>query len=165
MADRLGIGGHQSPHMEKDEWLTPPWVVSTLGPFDLDPCAPIIRPWDTASVRFTKEDDGLSHDWFGFVWMNPPYGAEVDAWLKRLSDYGNGIALIFARTETNAFHRYVWESASALFFFKGRLTFYHSSGASGTNNGGAPSVLIAYGQEAKRRLKAFPSPGYYLEIR
>jgi len=28
----------------KDEWLTPPYIIKALGEFDLDPCAPINRP-------------------------------------------------------------------------------------------------------------------------
>ena len=30
------------------EWLTPPYVLDALGEFDLDPCSPVVRPWDTA---------------------------------------------------------------------------------------------------------------------
>ena len=40
-------GGH-------DEWLTPPNILLALGAFDLDPCAPIVRPWDTAALHYTK---------------------------------------------------------------------------------------------------------------
>jgi len=46
---RPGIGSHQSAAMMKDEWLTPPDIIKALGPFDLDPCAPIVRPWPTAA--------------------------------------------------------------------------------------------------------------------
>jgi hypothetical protein len=41
-------GGH-------DEWLTPPEIVKALGTFDLDPCAPAVRPWDTAKRHFWAE--------------------------------------------------------------------------------------------------------------
>lgn len=40
----LGMGGHQSAKMKNDEWLTPKYIIDALGPFDLDPCAPIQRP-------------------------------------------------------------------------------------------------------------------------
>jgi hypothetical protein len=56
----------------KDEWLTPPPLIQALGEFDLDPCAPIKRPWDMAKNHYTIEDDGLEKDWFGRVWLNPP---------------------------------------------------------------------------------------------
>ena len=58
----------------KDEWLTPPEIVKSLGEFDLDPCSPIERPWDTAKNHFTINDNGLIQNWFGRVWCNPPYG-------------------------------------------------------------------------------------------
>lgn len=35
------------------EWLTPRNIVDALGPFDLDPCAPIVRPWPTAVQHYT----------------------------------------------------------------------------------------------------------------
>ena len=35
-----------------DEWLTPPEIIRALGPFDLDPCAPVNRPWDTANDHY-----------------------------------------------------------------------------------------------------------------
>ena len=69
----MAIGSHQSAKMGKDEWLTPPELIRALGEFDLDPCAPINRPWPTAGGHFTREDDGLTKEWFGRVWLNPPY--------------------------------------------------------------------------------------------
>lgn len=43
-----------------DEWLTPPSILRALGTFDLDPCAPVNRPWDMASHHYSVADDGLS---------------------------------------------------------------------------------------------------------
>lgn len=141
-----GIGGHQRAYEGKtDEWLTPPDIIQALGPFDLDPCSPINRPWDTAKVHYTVEDDGLSKPWMGRVWLNPPYGPMTGTWLNMLADHGNGISLIFARTETEMFHAQVWERADAIFFFKGRLFFHDVAGNRAKHNSGGPSVLVAYG--------------------
>jgi hypothetical protein len=158
-----GMGGHQSTAALKDEWLTPPSIITALGPFDLDPCAPIDRPWETAREHYTINDDGYARPWFGRVWLNPPYGSDTGRWLRKLSEHGNGIALVFARTETEAFHRYVWPSADALFFFAGRLYFRHVTGQRANANAGAPSVLIAYGRENAERLRDFGWPGKYTE--
>ena len=57
----------------KNEWLTPPCLLDRLGEFDLDPCSPVNRPWDTARHHYTVEDDGLRQPWFGRVFCNPPY--------------------------------------------------------------------------------------------
>jgi phage N-6-adenine-methyltransferase len=140
------MAGIHKPVMGKDEWLTPPEVLAKLGSFDLDPCSPVIRPWATAAKHYTIEDDGLAQAWTGRVWLNPPYGREAAKWLERLADHGDGIALIFARTETEAFFSYVWDKADAVFFFRGRLSFHHVTGEKADNNGGAPSCLVAYGR-------------------
>ena len=63
-------------HNEKvspDEWYTPRWIIDALGPFDIDPCAPSVKPYEIAPLSYTKEDDGLAQEWHGTVWMNPPY--------------------------------------------------------------------------------------------
>lgn len=133
--------------MLNDEWLTPPEIVRALGPFDLDPCAPIVRPWPTAAKHYTVDDDGLSLPWFGRVWLNPPYGPHTGTWLERLREHGDGIALIFARTETEAWFRHIWGIADGILFLRGRLNFHFVSGKRAERNSGAPSALIAYGEE------------------
>jgi hypothetical protein len=148
------IGGHELPNNGlTNEWLTPPYVLEALGPFDLDPCSPIDRPWDTAKRHYTKADDGLNLGWGGRVWLNPPYGQQTWKWLERMADHGYGTALTFARTETKQFHRYVWGYATALLFFEGRLHFYDVTGKKARGNAGAPSVLIAYGNYDAERLR------------
>ncbi|MFA5630318.1 MAG: DNA N-6-adenine-methyltransferase [Porticoccaceae bacterium] len=142
----MSIGGHQSAVALKDEWLTPPEIIKALGPFDLDPCAPVNRPWDTADDHYTIYDDGLIKPWGGRVWCNPPYGRETPLWLARCVEHGNCIALIFARTETKMFFDHVWGKADALLFLEGRLHFHHVDGSRAKANSGAPSVLVAYGQ-------------------
>lgn len=131
----------------KTEWLTPPDILQALGVFDLDPCCPITPPWKIAENSFTVADNGFVRNWFGRVWLNPPYTKDTWRWMKKLAEHGNGIALIFARTETKAFFPYVWDMADAIFFFSKRLTFYNVDGTIGKGNSGAPSVLVAYGQE------------------
>lgn len=148
----MSIGGHQSATMGKDEWLTPPHVLAALGEFDLDPCAPISRPWDTAKEHYTAMDNGLAKPWLGRVWCNPPYGLEAEKWLDRLAQHGNGIALIFARTETRMFFDHVWRRADAVCFIEGRLHFHHVDGSRAKANSGAPSCLVAYGGENVRAL-------------
>lgn len=137
----------------KDEWLTPPYVFEALQPFDLDPCSPIIPPWKIAEFNLNVNDDGLSVLWPAdyFVWCNPPYGRETGKWLKRMKQHNNGIALVFARTDTIMFHEYIF-TADAILFLKGRLSFYDVNGVKG-GTAGAPSCLVAYGQEAVERLR------------
>ena len=80
-----------------DEWGTPWEIVHALGEFDLDPCAS--NENHKAPEFYTKEDDGLAQIWRGRVWCNPPYSQPaLYQFCERLSDHGNGILLIFART-------------------------------------------------------------------
>ena len=129
-----------------DEWLTPPEIIRALGTFDLDPCAPVNRPWDMANDHYTVIDNGLQKPWFGRVWCNPPYGREAFKWMEKLAAHGRGVALIFARTETRGFHSHIWEKAHSVFFFKGRLSFYRVDGTKG-NTANAPSCLVTYCDE------------------
>lgn len=146
-----GMSGHQTAGKVSMEWFTPLSIIKPLGRFTLDPCASPDRPWDTAEIHYSR--GGLERPWRGRVWLNPPYGQEVWAWMKRLADHGNGVALIFARTETIGFHRWVWERATGLKFLKGRIRFHLRDGTPGRTTGGAPSVLIAYGERNYRALE------------
>lgn len=56
-----------------DEWYTPKEIIDALGKFDLDPCAPVKPLWQTATQMYNKNHDGLTKDWVGRVWLNPPY--------------------------------------------------------------------------------------------
>lgn len=107
-------------------------------------------------------DDGLSQQWEGFVWCNPPYGKETPKWLKKMAEHNNGIALIFARTDTRMFHDYVF-NADAILFIKGRLSFCNVKGEKG-GTAGAPSCLVAYGPEAVDRLKKSNIKGKLVEL-
>lgn len=124
-----------------NEWYTPKYITDTLGHFDLDPCA--APTTHIADTNYTAIDDGLSKEWFGRVFMNPPYGEKTKIWLQKMSVHNNGIVLIFARTETKMFYDYVWSCATGIFFFKGRIKFISENGIIGP--AGAPSVLISYG--------------------
>ena len=150
--------------MINDEWLTPPEIIEELGPFDLDPCSPVGRPWATARKHFTVRDNGLVQPWEGRVWLNPPYGSHLARWLSKLADHGDGIALVFARTETAAFFSEVWGRADALRFIKGRLHFHHVDGTRARANGGAPSVLVAYGETNAEAIANCKIPGRYIAL-
>lgn len=172
-----GIGGH---HYDKhpgrsDTWLTPPDIIADLGPFDLDPCAaPDPRPWPTAREHWTQ--DGLTREWSGRVWLNPPYSRKtIGEWLRKMAVHRSGLALTFARTDTDAFQRYVLRSADALYFFSARISFHHPDGRRSTMNSGGPSVLAAYGANDAERLWKYATdprgtyrrkrPGTFVKLR
>lgn len=112
-----------------DDWATPPEIVQSFvdefGAFDLDVCARV----DTAKAEqfFTRADDGLSRDWFGRAWMNPPFSNPAP-WLKKaIEETESGrcemvVALLPASTDTRWFHDLVLGRAEVR-FRKGRIKF------------------------------------------
>lgn len=145
-----------------DEWLTPPELISSLGSFDLDPCTPEVMPWQTAAVRYTAMQDGLRCEWFGRVWMNPPY-SDILPWMKRLSDHGNGYALVWSKTDTAAFQRYVFPTADSIFFFFGRLKFLMPNGGK-KEKARFPSALIAYGDHNSEAIEQAHFKGQHVPL-
>lgn len=147
---------------EEDEWLTPPeivaGVVEVLGAVDLDPCSNTFgEPAVPAASRFTEADDGLASPWHGRVYMNPPYGAAIGAWVEKLrAEHAGGtvteaIALVPARTDT------AWFAAlrdCAVCFVRGRLRFSGSD-----NSAPFPSVLAYFGDGRDRFAETFAPVG------
>jgi phage N-6-adenine-methyltransferase len=144
---------------DSPEWYTPPHIIAAvvvaLGAIDLDPCA---DPGCTvpAGTHFTEEDDGLSRDWSGHVYMNPPYGPAIPVWVAKLvaeveaKRVTAAVALIPARTETDW-----WASfdARTVCFIHGRLAF------SGQGAAPFPSAVIYLGQDDATFVKAFAALG------
>lgn len=152
---KAGMGSHQATVGKSDVWLTPPGVIEALGlEYDLDPCTvPGGLPWIPAAEVISLPADGLTAPWSGRVWLNPPYGRHTGSWLRRLAAHGNGIALVFARTETEWWHDVV-PTASAVCFVAGRITFVNRDRQPGKYNGGAPSALIAWGGDCAAAVAA-----------
>ncbi|NQZ78615.1 MAG: adenine methyltransferase [Ekhidna sp.] len=137
---------HQSTIGRNDEWLTPPDVLAPLGKFDLDPCAPVNRPWPTAECHYTEADNGLALAWRGRVWCNPPFNRnERPKWMERVAQHGNAVMLIPAATETKAFFDHVWQKADAVLFLEGRPHFHYVDGSRAKANCGTSICLVAYG--------------------
>lgn len=160
------LSNHQPRHeVGSDSWLTPPWVIEALGPFDLDPACSPDMPWRTADVMVAPPADGLSIDWNGTVWLNCPYSQIKDRhsalpWMERMARHNNGIALVSARTEVDWFQRWVFPYAAAILFPQSRFHFHWPDGTRAKANAGAPSVLIAYGMQNVERLRQYPKPAF-----
>lgn len=146
-------------------WLTPRSILDQLGEFDLDPCAAQEpRPWPTAKRMVSLPDNGLAMEWVGRVWLNPPFGTQAAQWLKRMAHHGDGIALMFARTETVMFAESVWPHASAIFFLKGRPRFCRPDGTEASGGAGGPIVLIAYGSSNAATLQRCNLNGKFVPL-
>ncbi len=141
------VGGHHSAKSKTNNWFTPRKVTDPLGSFDTDPATSINRPWDIAMHNLTRRDNSLNMAWgdFGRIWLNPPYALHyVTQFLAKLAEHGNGIALVFMRSDTKWFVRSISQRAHGRLLIAGRLHFCRISGRETSFNAGAPSVLVAY---------------------
>ena len=147
-----------------DEWYTPKWVIDTLGPFDLDPCSPSVRPFDTAVVHYTKVDDGLKQEWGDCrVWLNPPYSRVLlRQFVGRLASHGNGIALLVNRTDNLLFQVVVFPTADSMFFMRHRIRFLRPDGSCGNPFFG--SCLVAWGTYNDEVLRTCGIEGKYVKL-
>ena len=134
-----------------DKWSTPHDFFAKLeklhGPFDIDVCADASNA--KCPVYFDEATDGLSKEWKGKCWMNPPYGRNIGKWMKKAYESaGNGtvvVCLVPARTDTKWWHDYAIKGD--ITFIRGRLKF------GGANNSAPfPSAVVVFWkryQEAK----------------
>lgn len=146
-----GLNGHQQPHHGKSiEHYTPPEYFEAMGVyFDLDPASPAGGlPWIPARRFIDASEDGLRAEWSGLVWLNPPYGAEIIHWLRRMADHDCGIALVPARCNTRWWHETVSSKAVSMCQLFKRPYYYTENHERASYNSGADIVLVAYGQRA-----------------
>ncbi len=137
-----------------NEWYTPRFILDAIGlRFDLDPCSPgkHIVPWIPTEKHYTKRISGLKRKWFGIVWLNPPYD-QLAIWLAKMDKHRDGIAFVFARTETKWFHAFV-TNADMLCFFRKRIgcisskdaTLHAKGEETGYSTVASGQMLIAWG--------------------
>lgn len=128
-----------------DEWYTPAYIFDALGcRFDLDVAAPVRRthvPCDGAICC-----DSLTSNWFGFVWMNPPFGGRngLEPWLAKFFKHGNGIALTPDRTSAPWF-RDAWSRADLVMFLP-KVRFLRPDGSEGKQPGNGTALWAAGAQ-------------------
>jgi phage N-6-adenine-methyltransferase len=133
-----------------DLWATPSDFFDQcnerFGPFDLDVCANA----DNAKCArfFTAADDGLSQDWCGRCWMNPPYGRLIGKWMRKAYESSLSgatvVCLVPARTDTAWWHDYA--AKGDVEFIRGRLKFGGSK-----NSAPFPSALVVFRPPALAR--------------
>lgn len=169
---RLASGGKPSYSCfssESYEWYTPPAYIESarkvLGGIDLDPASSaeanrVVK----AAMIFEKKDGGLSKDWTGRVWCNPPYGSSdqgegVKIWVEKFceaskKDMSAGILLVNAVTDRSWFNR-LWRFP--ICFTHHRIEFYTRDGQPKAPLGA--SAFVYHGPDVKRFAREFAKHG------
>jgi site-specific DNA-methyltransferase (adenine-specific) len=114
-----------SPH-----WATPSALYVQLDHefhFTLDPC-----PLNTATLDCMRAWTGER------VFCNPPYGPEIQKYLRKAWEADCAVYLLPARTDTKWFHEFCLK-ASEIRFIKGRLKFGDSK-----NGAPFPSMVVIF---------------------
>ena len=151
------------------EWYTPSEYIdaarSVMGTIHIDPCtSELAQKTVKADSYYTIETDGLSHPWFGTVWLNPPYTAKlitqfVDKLLGHMSngEVSEAILLTHNNADTKWFHKAAMQSKSVC-FTRGRVRFYDEHGISNSPTHG--HVFMYFGPRKTRFEKSFRKYGW-----
>jgi len=125
-----------------DQWATPQDLFDALNKefeFTIDVCA------DSTNTKCTKyysiQDSGLSKQWGGVCWMNPPYGREIIKWMQKAYESSlqgaTVVCLVPSRTDTNWWHEYAMKGE--IRFLRGRLKF-----GGHKNSAPFPSAIVVF---------------------
>lgn len=145
-----------------NEWFTPKYVFEALGVnFDLDVAMPLDDCFCNVPAKesFTVEEDGLKSQWFGFIWMNPPFGNQKSKflWIQKFINHQNGIALMPDRTSA-PWWQYFAKNVDAILLVDGKIKFIKPDGSKGESPGNG-TTLFAIGNKGINALKKAEEKG------
>lgn len=154
-----------------NEWYTPAKYIElareVLGEIELDP-ASSLKAQETvkASRYYTKQQDGISKEWSGRVWLNPPYSQpDIQNFAdKALSEIQSGrvpeaVILTNSASDTTWFHALA-ARADAVCFPRGRIKFESPTRTS--NSPAMGQAFFYFGSDRERFFYVFRDIGIIL---
>lgn len=162
---------HVSFNSGNNEWYTPADIIETartvMGSIDVDPASSeLANKVVKAETYYTAETNGLTKEWCGNVWMNPPYSTElidkfVDKLVEQKDNYKQAIVLVNNATETEWFEKIV-NVASAVCFPRHRVKFYKPDGKVGAPLQG--QAILYIGGASNKFTSAFSQLGWCADV-
>jgi len=125
-----------------NEWYTPIEYInsakSVMGGLDLDPASnDFAQTQIKAKEYYTAINCGLSKEWKGNVWLNPPYSRGLlDKFIEKLTSESNisqYVCLVNSSTDTKWCHS-LMDDADAMCLTKGRISFLDKNGTKSNGN-------------------------------
>lgn len=153
------MGNWEPSRGASDEWYTPPYIFEALGEtFDLD----VAHPGDGRAyvpTRHAITARSLETPWFGFLWMNPPFGSRgaIRPWLTRFFEHGNGIALTPDRTSADWFQE-MWPLVDLALFLP-KVRFLRPDGSAGKQPSNGTCLWAAGDRACEALRRAAPALG------
>lgn len=162
---------HVSFNSGNNEWYTPAEYIEAareaMSSIDLDPASnDIAQKVVKADTYYTAETNGLDKEWYGNVWLNPPYASEligkfIDKLISERENYEQAIVLVNNATETEWFNKLI-SIADAVCFPKSRVKFYMPDGKTGAPLQGQAVVYI--GENKSSFFESFSHLGWEANI-
>lgn len=164
---------HVAFNSGQNEWYTPSEYIEAarraMGSIDLDPAtSEIANQIVCAEQIFTASDNGLSREWGGNVWLNPPYSQpEISQFADKVTSefwrIGQICVLVNNATET-AWFQTLLSVATSICLVRGRVKFLDTS----LKPNGAPlqgQVVLYAGDNAAAFAREFEPYGVILDVR
>lgn len=165
--EKRSLRSAAAPPSDPDNWRTPDTieqpilflVKQALGIITVDVCADDAKSVK-ALVHYTKADDGLSKEWEGYIFMNPPFSNPLP-WIQKLcffrarGDVRGAIALLKAGTINNqGTGELINKHASAICNWRGRIAFLNEDGEP-VKGADFDCVLVYFGREPQKFSEVF----------
>ena len=158
---------HVSFNSGNNEWYTPLEYIElarvVMGSIDLDPASSdkaneVVQ----AMKHYTAQENGLEQDWYGNVWLNPPYASELivkftEKLISELPRISQALVLVNNATETEWFSKLV-SQAGAVCFPRSRVKFYTPEGMIGAPLQG--QAILYFGAEVEKFVEVFKAKGW-----
>lgn len=156
-----------SKYTGNEEWYTPKKYIdmarNVMGGIDIDPASNNFANLTVnATTYYTKEDDGLSKDWEGKVWLNPPYSSIISEFINKICN-SNVEAVVLTNNSTDTkWYQQAAINCNAICFTSGRINFYNTEQKKSSPTNG--QSFFYFGNNKEKFNSIFKEIGFVVEV-